>query len=112
MRIGFAICTLGLALGARAQQEPPTQTAASVPSETVVVTGTFEPMPLEELQRSVLSLDTQQAPLLFSSDVDYLRLDPSIDLRERAPGGVQADLSIRGSTFGQTLVLIDGLRVN
>jgi iron complex outermembrane receptor protein len=82
------------------------------PEEAVLVTGTFEPIPLLETQRSVMSIDVQQAPLLFSSDVDYLRLDPSIDLQERAPGGVQADLSIRGSTFGQTLVLIDGLRVN
>jgi outer membrane cobalamin receptor len=89
-----------------------TVTTSPKPDETVVVTGTFEPLPLSELQRSVMSIDVQQAPLLFPSDVDYLRLDPSVDLRERAPGGVQADLSIRGSTFGQTLVLIDGLRVN
>jgi iron complex outermembrane receptor protein len=89
-----------------------TATTSPKPDETVVVTGTFEPLPLSELQRSVMSIDVQQAPLLFPSDVDYLRLDPSVDLRERAPGGVQADLSIRGSTFGQTLVLIDGLRVN
>ena len=76
------------------------------------MTGTFEPIPLQETQPSVMSINVQQAPLLFSSDVDYLRMDPSIDLQERASGGVQADLSIRGSTFGQTLVLIDGLRVN
>jgi outer membrane cobalamin receptor len=106
-----------------AQQDPAAQTqpaqtqtgstpATPKPDQTVVVTGTFEPMPLEEIQRSVMAIDVQQAPLLFSSDVDYLRLDPSIDLQERAPDGVQADLSIRGSTFGQTLVLIDGLRVN
>jgi outer membrane cobalamin receptor len=87
-------------------------TQSPSPDETIVVTGTFEPLPLSELQRSVMSIDLQEAPLLFTSDVDYLRLDPSVDLRERAPGGVQADLSIRGSTFGQTLVLIDGLRVN
>ncbi len=103
------------ALGGAQQSPPPTPAGpatASKPDETVVVTGTFEPLPLAEIQRSVQSIDVQQEPLLFSSDVDYLRLDPSIDLRERAPGGVQADLSIRGSTFGQTLVLIDGLRVN
>jgi len=82
------------------------------PEESVLVTGTFEPIPLEETQRSVMSIGVQRAPLLFSSDVGYLRLDPSIDPQERAPGGVQSDLSIRGSTFGQTLVLIDGLRVN
>jgi outer membrane cobalamin receptor len=98
-----------------AQQAPAPSTNTNHPpkvEEMVVVTGTFEPTPLQELQRSVMSLDVQEAPLLFSSDVDYLRLDPSVDLRERAPGGVQADVSIRGSTFGQTLVLIDGLRVN
>jgi outer membrane cobalamin receptor len=108
--------------GVSAQQEPASAAPAASnqansgtlpkPVETIVVTGTFEPIPLQESQRSVMSLDVQEAPLLFSSDVDYLRLDPSIDLRERAPGGVQSDLSIRGSTFGQTLVLINGLRVN
>lgn len=69
-------------------------------------------MPLQELQRAVMAIDAEQAPLLFNSDVDYLRLDPSVDVQERAPDGVQSDISIRGSTFGQTLVLIDGLRVN
>lgn len=83
-----------------AQQSPPPQPqpAAPKPDEVVVVTGTFEPI-LQELQRSVMSIDVQEAPLLFSSTVDYLRLDPSVDLRERAPGGVQADLSIRGATL-------------
>lgn len=95
---------------APASQSQPT--APPKPVETVLVTGTFEPIPLEETQRSVMSIDVQQAPLLFASVVDYLRLDPAIDLQERAPGGVQSDVSIRGSTFGQTLVLIDGLRVN
>jgi iron complex outermembrane receptor protein len=33
-------------------------------------------------------------------------------LQQRAPGGTQADLSIRGSTAGQTLILINGMRVN
>ncbi len=109
----FAFFLFLVASGVGQQQQSQQQAPATpTPDQTVVVTGTFEPMPLEELQRSVMAIDTQDAPLLFQSDVDYLRLDPSIDLQERAPDGVQADLSIRGSTFGQTLVLIDGLRVN
>jgi len=99
-----------------ATQQPPnpqTQTSnAQKPDQVVVVTGTFEPLPLDEIERSVMAIDVQQAPLLFSSDIDYLRLDPSIDLEERAPGGVQSDISIRGAAFEETLVLIDGLRVN
>ena len=34
------------------------------------------------------------------ADEDFLRLDPSLDLQQRAPDGVQADLSIRGGAFG------------
>ena len=114
MRSSTLVCAFLFSCAAWAQQSPQAQTPATPPKveETVVVTGTFEPMPLQEIQRSVMAIDVSKDTLLYSSDVDYLRLDPSIDLRERAPGGVQADLSIRGSTFGQTLVLIDGLRVN
>src|SRR4029078_7041072 len=35
-----------------------------------------------------------------------------LDLEQRAPGGFLADLSIRGATFGQSLVLLNGMRVN
>jgi iron complex outermembrane recepter protein len=80
--------------------------------ESIVVTGTFEPVPIDGLDRSISVIDTREAPLLYDHWVEYLQLDPSVDLRERAPNGVQADLSIRGSTFGQTLVLLNGLRMN
>jgi iron complex outermembrane receptor protein len=81
-------------------------------TETIIVTGTFVPISLSENNRSVESLDTRQNPLLFGASVDYLRLDPTIDLQQRAPNGVQADLSILGSTFAETLVLLNGLRMN
>ncbi len=84
----------------------------SLPRETVVVTGSFEPLSLDEIDRTVTSIQAREEALLVESVADLLKLDPSIDLRERAPGGVQADLSIRGSNFGQTLVLVNGLRMN
>ncbi len=80
--------------------------------DTIVVTGVYEPIALEEADRAVGVLDVGKQLLLSNAAVDLLRLDPSVDLRERAPGGVQSDLSIRGGTFGQTLVLLDGLRLN
>ncbi len=87
------------------------QTVAADPI-TIIVTGTFEPIPLSEANRSVLSLDAQTTPLLYGSVEDYLHLDPSVDLQERASDGVQADLSIRGAGFEQSLVLLNGLRIN
>lgn len=80
--------------------------------EAIVVTGTFSPVPLDGIDRSVSVIDAKEAPLLYNHWVDYLQLDPSIDLQERAPDSVQADLTIRGSSFGQTLVLLNGLRMN
>ncbi len=81
--------------------------------DVIVVTGAYEPVPLEEADRAVRALPiTAKQRLLAASAADFLRLDPSLDLRARAPNGVQSDLSIRGGSFGQTLVLLDGLRLN
>ncbi len=81
--------------------------------DVVVVTGVYEPVPLEEADRAVRALPVgAEQRLLAASAADFLRLDPSLDLRSRAPNGVQSDLSIRGGSFGQTLVLLDGLRLN
>lgn len=88
------------------------QQAPEPRKESIVVTGTWEPVPAEEADRSVRSIPVESARLLANTFVDFLRLDPSLDLRQRAPNGVQADLSIRGGTFGQTLVLLDGMRLN
>ncbi len=85
---------------------------APVRKETIVVTGSFDAIPLEESERAITVLDITEAPLLFNTFVDYLKLDPSLDLRQRGQNGIQGDLSIRGGTFGQTLVLLDGVRMN
>jgi iron complex outermembrane receptor protein len=101
-----------LAIGAPilcAQQTPPPPPQ----HESIVVTGAAEPIPLEEADRdvTVLPLPENQRPL-YDSWFDLLDLDPSLDVQERAPGGFMADLSIRGGTFGQTLVLLNGIRIN
>jgi iron complex outermembrane receptor protein len=80
--------------------------------ETVVVTGTYEPLDINEIDRSIRSISIRNWELISNTFADFLRLDPSLDLRQRAPNSIQGDLSIRGSTFGQTLILVDGQRVN
>ncbi len=87
----------------------PAQTARR---EVVVVTGTAEPIPLEEIDRSVDVLSVADEATLATALVDFLRFDPSVDVLARAPGGVQTDVSIRGGSFGQTLVLLNGQRLN
>lgn len=109
----FALLSFWLLLGALsmpAQQIHPS--ASANVQQSVDVITTVEPMPLSANDRAVVVLDMQQTPLLFNSVENYLRLDPSVNVQARGGNGVQADISIRGTTFEQTLVLINGLRIN
>lgn len=38
-----------------------------------------------------------------------LRVNPAIDLRERGGKGIQSDISIRGGSFDQTMVMLNGI---
>ncbi|MDR0368093.1 MAG: TonB-dependent receptor [Bacteroidales bacterium] len=56
---------------------------------------------------AVTRTEVERAPSLSINDL--LRTLPSIDLRQRGPLGVQADLSVRGGSFDQTQVLLNGV---
>ena len=90
---------------AHAQTPPP-------PPQVIVVTGTYEPVPLDEINRDIRLFDLKNTQPLFDSIAEVLQLDSSVDLRQRGTNDIQGDLSIRGSTFAQTLVLLNGLRLN
>jgi len=82
-------------------------------SEHVVVTATVAPTESRSLGRlvTVITRDDLDA-LAGTAVVDLLRLAPAIDVRARGEAGVQADFLVRGAAFGQTLVLLDGVRMN
>jgi outer membrane cobalamin receptor len=92
-----------------AQQAPPTVPPVSA---TVVVLGAPIPISQEESARSVVHLDTQTNALTSQDVQDYLRTDASVDVQQRGGDGVMADISIRGASFEQTLVLLNGLRMD
>jgi iron complex outermembrane receptor protein len=43
---------------------------------------------------------------------EMLRYIPGVEVQSRGAFGVQSDFSLRGSTFSQVLVLVDGMRIN
>jgi vitamin B12 transporter len=43
---------------------------------------------------------------------DLLRLLPALEVQSRGNFGTQADITLRGSTFNQVLILLDGMRLN
>jgi iron complex outermembrane receptor protein len=90
----------------------PTTSSGNPVAQSISVTTTLEPLPLAESDRSVNLISPRDQPLVSNSVVDLLRQDPSLNLQARAANGVQADLSIRGTTFEQSLILLNGLRIN
>jgi iron complex outermembrane receptor protein len=82
-------------------------------SAILVVTSTVAPVATELLSKTVTVLTREDLERLGITNVtEALRLVPGVDARARGPMEVQTDFSIRGATFGQNLVLADGLRLN
>jgi outer membrane cobalamin receptor len=106
-------CLAGLAttLSALAQTAP---AAPSVPTatQTLVVLGSATPVPLAESPRSVDVIPLEGQKLAAESPQDFLRTDSSLFLESRGAGGGQADIVLRGGSFEQTLVLLNGFRIN
>lgn len=81
--------------------------------ETVIVTATRTPQPLERTGESVsvitgTQLQNQQIVALS----DALAETPGLTVNRTGEIGQPTSISIRGAETGQTLVLIDGVRIN
>ncbi|MBN2520886.1 MAG: TonB-dependent receptor [Bacteroidales bacterium] len=80
--------------------------------EEVVITGSLSPTVYSEVARiiTVISKDEiEQAPV--QSIQDLLDYALNVDIRQRGAFGVQTDVYIRGGTFDQVLILVDGVNI-
>lgn len=108
----YLLCSF-VATVAFSQSAPaPQPTQLPQVTETLVVLGTPVPVPLAESTASVLVLPVAPQLLTLESPQQLLRQDSSVFLEQRGEGGGQADLVLRGGTFEQTLVLLNGFRIN
>jgi len=81
--------------------------------EPVVVTASRVPSTFSSVARNVIVITRGEIESTHVQSVqDLLEYASGVDLRQRGPHGVQADVSIRGCTYEQTLILIDGIKVN
>ena len=95
------------------QQQAPLAPAVLPPvSETVTVVEQLDPVTEAQSERSTAVLQGGQQRLAVPGAAELLRDDASLDIQQRGGGGVQQDVSIRGSSYEQTLVLLNGLRIN
>ncbi|MFT4204934.1 MAG: TonB-dependent receptor [Chitinophagaceae bacterium] len=80
--------------------------------DTVVVRENRLQYNVKEQDRNIRIITKAQIDALPIRSVnDVLSYVAGVDLRQRGPGGVQADVSIDGGTSDQSLVLINGIRM-
>ncbi|MFZ9572080.1 MAG: TonB-dependent receptor [Bacteroidia bacterium] len=66
----------------------------------------------EDLGSNITILSRKDiANIPVQTTAELLGYIEGVDLRQRGPNGVQADIQIQGGTFDQVLVLIDGVRL-
>lgn len=74
--------------------------------EVVIKAGIVRSGHLHVLQR-ISGPDVRRMPV--QSIGELLRTIASVDIRQRGPFGVQADLGVRGGSFDQTMILLNGI---
>jgi iron complex outermembrane receptor protein len=68
---------------------------------------------IKDIFKSSVLLKYDSAKLLPHKSVsDLLSSIAGVDVRQRGPVGIQADISIRGGSFDQTQILLNGLKMN
>ena len=87
--------------------------SAGLADEELVVTATRLPMPEDEVLASTIVIDRDAIELSGASDPgDILRFHAGLDLGRNGGPGQTTAIFIRGANSNQTLVMVDGVRIN
>ena len=81
--------------------------------DTIEVSSLQIPLQLNQTGRNITVINRSQIAALAANSLDeVLETLPGIEVQSRGGFGVQGDILMRGSTFTQVLVLIDGMKLN
>jgi iron complex outermembrane receptor protein len=79
----------------------------------VTVTAGIQPILASRTGRNLLVIaGAELAKLPVNSIDELLRYVPGVEVQARGPMGAQSDIIIRGGTFQQVLVILDGIKLN
>ncbi|MFA4869148.1 MAG: TonB-dependent receptor [Pedobacter sp.] len=79
----------------------------------VVVKENRLQLPFSKQNRNIWIIDNEKIKTLPARSIaELLSYVSGVDVRQRGPGGLQADISIDGGTFDQSLLLINGIKVS
>jgi iron complex outermembrane receptor protein len=80
--------------------------------DSITITSTAIELPFKKNSRTITLISSEvikQSPA--TNLAELLQQEAGIDVRRQGVNGMQADLYIRGGSFDQTLLLIDGIKV-
>jgi len=81
--------------------------------DPVTVTASMNPAKVSQTGRNLIVIKGDRfAQLPVQSIDELLRYIPGIEIQARGPMGSQSDILLRGGTFQQVLIIVDGVRVN
>ena len=81
--------------------------------DTIVIKSTRIDLPFKENSRTIRVITSEDIKNSAATNVaDLLQQVAGVDIRRRGTAGSQADLYIRGGGFDQTLLLIDGIKMD
>ncbi|MDH3243106.1 MAG: TonB-dependent receptor [Saprospiraceae bacterium] len=81
--------------------------------DTIVVQSTRLPLPQNETGRNITVARSDLIANIVSTSLDdLLQHLPGVEVQSRNAFGVQGDISLRGSTFTQVLILVNGMKLN
>ncbi len=110
----FLSVSISAALACCALAAPAARAAdTGLTDEEVVVTATRLPMPEDEVLASTIVIDRDAIERSGASDPgDILRFHAGLDLGRNGGPGQTTAIFIRGANSNQTLVMVDGVRIN
>src|SRR4051812_39404901 len=81
--------------------------------DPVTITSSLQPVSASASGRNIVVIKGEQIAKLPVHSLDaLLRYVPGVEVQMRGPMGAQSDIVLRGGTFQQVLVVLDGLRIN
>ena len=111
MKKHLLIYTLGFLISAYGQQSSSTLATNSL--EEIVLSSTRIALPLSENSRSIQVIGNTIIEQTGSTNLaELLQQVAGVDIRRRGMAGMQADVQIRGGSFDQTFLLIDGIKLD
>ena len=79
----------------------------------VIVQGKFLNLPLKKVNENITVVTRKEIENSPAKSVEEILAQfTGLDIRKRGGNGVQADVTLRGSSFEQVLILVNGIRMN